>query len=322
MVMGVIKAGTARLATMVFAGSALSVAAAALSLPLTAALGVQVSPQTSDDTRDLILAPLRAELLAARPQYSVSEDRFALASGSYFQPSQTIWSNAGPDRPRPAAARLAATSLSAAAGLEGIEDLAVFQSPGATLLESESGSRLSVALLDRREPDAALLALSDAYAEIAGSPVDPAGLDRRRMALRYEVMLDAPGGADGLDFGLVPRAGVSIGQDGPAAEAGATVRLGQFIGEGFGEDRPAWWLFAGADRQAVLYDPGQGFNMRSALAMEPYAMVGDAQAGIAARFGGADFSLAYVQRETRYALPTESWDTSEGFAALSLTWRR
>lgn len=317
MVMRLIRTGTARLAATMFAGSALTV------IPAASALCVQAAPQASDDMRDLILGPLRAELQASQASSVRPHDyRFISgSSGAHFNASAASWTDAA-ERSRPAAARFAAAGLSAATGLTGVEDLAVFQSPGATLLESESGSRLSIALLDRREPDAALLALSDSYAEIAGSPLDPAGPDRRRMALRYEVMFDAPGGADGLDFGLVPRAGVSIGQDGPAAEAGATVRLGQFIGDGFGEDRPAWWLFAGADRQAVLYDPGQGFNMRNAFVMEPYAMVGDAQAGVAARFGGADFSLAYVQRETRYALPTESWDTSEGFAALSLTWRR
>ncbi len=142
------------------------------------------------------------------------------------------------------------------------------------------------------------------------------------MTLRYETTFDSRGGLDGLDVGLAPRAGVSIGQNGPAAEAGATVRLGQYLDEGFGEDRPAWWLFAGADQQAVMYDPGAGFNMRNAFAMGPYATVGDAQVGIAARFGGADISFAYIQRETRYALPTESWETSEGFAAFSLTLRR
>ena len=132
---------------------------------------------------------------------------------------------------------------------------------------------------------------------------------------------NAPGGSDGLDIGLSPRAGVSIGEDGPAAAAGATVRLGQYLDE-FEDGRPSWWFFAGADRQAVLYDPGQGFDMRDALAMEPYAMVGDAQAGVAMRLRGADVSLAYIHRETRYALPQQSWETNEGFAAFSLTWRR
>jgi hypothetical protein len=179
-----------------------------------------------------------------------------------------------------------------------------------------------VSLFDGRAPDAALSALSESYADIAGSDLDPSGRSSRRMTLRYENAFDARGGLDGLDVGVAPRAGVSIGQDGPAAEAGATVRLGQYLDEGFGADRPAWWFFAGADQQALMYDPGAGFNMRNALAMGPYATVGDAQAGVAARFGGADLSFAYIQRETRYALPNESWETSEGFAAFSLTLRR
>ena len=141
------------------------------------------------------------------------------------------------------------------------------------------------------------------------------------MAVRYESSFAAPGNAEGLDVGLSPRAGVSLADNGAAAaEAGATVRLGRFVDADF--DRPAWWFFAGADRQAVMYDPHQGFDVRDALAMEPYAIVGDAQAGVAMRMGGADLSVAYVHRETEYALPQQSWETSEGFAAFSLTWRR
>lgn len=182
-----------------------------------------------------------------------------------------------------------------------------------------SGGRFSITMVEPDLPGAANLAYNPDYAEAVGRSLNPALAERNgRMAFNYEGSFDAPGGADGLDLGLAPRAGVSVGEDGSAARAGATVRLGQYVGA-LEADRPAWWFFAGADRQAVLYDPGQGFDVRDALVMQPYAMVGDAQAGIAVRVRGADLSLAYVHRETRYSMPQQSWDTSEGFAAFSLT---
>ena len=276
--------------------------------------------QASQETRAMILGPLQAELTPARAASQRTD--FDLTYGLGRSPSYSEFIGSDSASSLPDAARLAGVALSVRADSAAMEGFSAFYQAGTTLVETPSGGRISVSLFDGRAPDAALSALSDSYAEIAGSDLDPAGRSARRMTLRYENAFDSRGGPDGLDVGLAPRAGVSIGQNGPAAEAGATVRLGQYLDEGFGEDRPAWWFFAGADQQALMYDPGAGFDMRNALAMGPYATVGDAQAGIAARFGGADISFAYIQRETRYALPNESWETSEGFAAFSLTLRR
>jgi len=278
--------------------------------------------QASQETRAMILGPLQAELAPRRTglaRYPYADVQALGRSPSYIE---FIGSDSESGSSLPDAARLAGVALSVRSDSAAMEGFSAFYQAGATLVQTPSGGRLSVSLFDGRAPDAALSALSDSYAEIAGSDLDPAGRSARRMTLRYENAFDSRGGPDGLDVGVAPRAGLSIGQNGPAAEAGATVRLGQYLDEGFGEDRPAWWFFAGADQQALMYDPGAGFDMRNALAMGPYATVGDAQAGVAARFGGADISFAYIQRETRYALPNESWETSEGFAAFSLTLRR
>ncbi|HBU62718.1 MAG TPA: hypothetical protein DIV98_05800 [Oceanicaulis sp.] len=276
--------------------------------------------QASQETRAMILGPLQAELAPARP--APDRSNFAPAQALGRSPGYIEFIGSDSTTALPDAARLAGVALSVRADSAAMEGFSAFYQAGATLVQTPSGGRISVSLFDGRAPDAALSALSDSYADIAGSDLDPAGRSNRRMTLRYENAFDSPGGPEGLDVGVSPRAGLSIGQDGPAAEAGATVRLGQYLDEGFGEERPAWWFFAGADQQALMYDPGAGFDMRNALAMGPYATVGDAQAGIAARFGGADISFAYIQRETRYALPNESWETSEGFAAFSLTLRR
>jgi len=278
------------------------------------------STHSTAETRAMILGPIQDELaIKARQTARWDLDHTAAlgASSTFHDFIGDVYGDV-----RPEASRLAATALSLQAEPQTIEGFVAFQAPGATLMETPTGGRLSVSLFDGRTPDAGLLVLSQSYADIAGSQIDPAGRQAQRMSLRYETAFDAPGGFDGLDVGLAPRAGLSIGEDGPAAEAGATVRLGQYLGEGFGEDRPAWWFFAGADQQALMINPGAGLDVRNAFAFEPYATVGDAQAGVAARLGGANFSIAYIQRETRYAMPTESWKTSEGFAAISLTLKR
>ena len=276
--------------------------------------------QASQETRAMILGPLQAELAPTRP--TPERTSYAAIPALGRSPGYVEFMGDDSASTLPDAARLAGIALSVRSDSAAMEGFSAFYQAGATLVQTPSGGRLSVSLFDGRAPDAALSALSESYADIAGSDLDPAGRSTRRMTLRYENAFDASGGPDGLDVGVAPRAGLSIGQDGPAAEAGATVRLGQYLDEGFGTERPAWWFFAGADQQALMYDPGAGFDMRNALAMGPYATVGDAQAGVAARFGGADISFAYIQRETRYALPNESWETSEGFAAFSLTLRR
>lgn len=271
----------------------------------------------SPETQALILGPLQAEMSNLSANVMMDRSTPDLGESEFSRYINDVYGDL-----RPGASRLAGAALSANSDSMAIEGFMAMQSPSATLVESKSGGRLSVSFYEGRTPSAGLMAMSNAYAEIAGSDADPAGRSDRRMTFRYETGFDSPGGPDGLDVGVSPHAGVSFGDLGPAAQAGATVRLGQYLGERFGEERPAWWVFAGADSQALMINPGAGLNMRNAMAFEPYATVGDAQAGIAARFAGANLSLAYIQRETRYAMPTESWKTSEGFTALSLTLRR
>ncbi len=278
------------------------------------------APNPSAETRAMILGPLQNEFAAHAPRsYSVEIRRDANPFALQYQARAPQTDYGGS---RPAAARFAEAALTSHADGFARDGLAAFSGQEAVLATTPSGARLSVSMFEADRPDIARLTNDPAYAESAGAAlVQGSGLESRRMALNLEGAFNASGGGEGLDIGLSPRAGVSIGEDGTAAAAGATVRLGQYLDD-FDDGRPSWWFFAGADRQAVLYDPGQGFDMRDALAMEPYAMVGDAQAGVAMRLRGADVSLAYIHRETRYALPQQSWETSEGFAAFSLTWKR
>ena len=302
---------------------------AALTAALTAALVAGIAApsaearQASRDTSAMILGPLRAELDAPRPTAPAAVDLPAAAPGLSLRYFDNAVRFVEPlDSPAPAAASLAGAVLSVRTPDPATRyGLSAFSGRSAVLARTPAGSQLSVSFSEAPS-GVARLAFDPASAQSAGRALDPTFSARHRnMAVNYEAFFDAPGRDGGLDVGVSPRAGVALGDDGTAARAGATVRLGQYLGE-LENDRPAWWFFAGADRQAVLYDPGQGFDVRGALAMQPYAMVGDAQAGVAVRVGSADVSLAYVRRETRYALPQQDWETSEGFAAFSLTWKR
>lgn len=294
-------------------------AAACMGLLPAAAIGQAPTSREarSADARSMILGPLVAEMARAPGAASpATPDISALRFSADIAPTFSLRTRYAPAP----AASLAGSLLTARARDSVSRDaLAPFAAPYATLADLGT-SRFAVSLVDGDRPGASRLGFDPAYGESAGRAF---GVEERtrRMAVRYESSFAAPGNAEGLDVGLSPRAGVSLADNGAAAaEAGATVRLGRFVDADF--DRPAWWFFAGADRQAVMYDPHQGFDVRDALAMEPYAIVGDAQAGVAMRMGGADLSVAYVHRETEYALPQQSWETSEGFAAFSLTWRR
>lgn len=271
-----------------------------------------VAPKPSAQTRAMIMGPLVDEL------GPVPADS-AVAAG--FERETASPSYIDYESQRPGASRFARAGLSSQVTLPGVAPLSALQGRTATLAQNTTG-RLSISLAGPGQSETVFSGVNPDYVEAGGMRL--AGFDGdlpRNMALRYETSFDARGHGNGLDIGIAPRAGVSMGDYGPTYEAGATFRIGQYVREEL-EGRPAWWLFAGADREAVLYNPGQRLDMREAFAHRDYAMVGDAQAGVAARLYGAEISLAYVQRETSYAIPTHTWETKEDYAAFSLSWRR
>ncbi|TGY87573.1 DUF2219 family protein [Marinicauda algicola] len=298
-----ITARTLLVSALVFAG------------PCAAASAQSYESGPSDRTQALILGPLMDEMGPALPQPPAAAFNLDIAAPSYVEHAG-VRANAS----RFARAGLSA-ELPAGAELRALAPLAAFQGRRAVLAQS-GASRLSVALAGPGQEGSLFAGVTPDYVEAGGMRL--AGFEGelpRSMAVRYETSFDSPGPGSGLDIGIAPRAGLSIGDFGPGYEAGATFRVGQYVQEEL-EGRPAWWFFAGADREAVLYNPGQRLDFREAFALGDYAMIGDAQAGIAMRLYGADISLAYVQRETNYAIPTHSWETKEDFAAFSLSWRR
>lgn len=193
-----------------------------------------------------------------------------------------------------------------------------FASQSMAVSEFHDGSRLEFrlyqpTLLTRSDR------LFDPQSDIDPAIVIPGRQTGSSVSVDYVTRFDSPGGADGLDLTIEPRAGLSFGPEGSGAGAGAQVRLGRYLQEDAA--RPSWYFFAGAERRALLYDPGQGWNMRGAMTLEPYAVVGDAQAGVAMRLGDNDLSFAYVRRERSARIGIDDYDAADDFAAFSLSRR-
>ena len=154
-----------------------------------------------------------------------------------------------------------------------------------------------------------------------------AGERPREMRYGISVTAQRGSGPEAIEFAFTPRAAITASSGGRTTSTGAEIRVGQGI-SGTG-DRPkhAWYVFAGADNQAVTWDPRQRgssdlmdlFKPRDAL------IVGDVQAGVGYHVWGAQASLAYVRREFSYERATPGMGeakSSENFAAFSLALRR
>lgn len=128
----------------------------------------------------------------------------------------------------------------------------------------------------------------------------------------------------GLDLELTPSASMRFGDDSSSAVVGALLRIGDDLRQDSDFSSNTWYIFAGADAEALTYRPGSqtrnGFNLQDRL------IVGDAQAGVGYRIGdAADVSLAYMRREVSGFSNndiTEDMSFTEDAAALSFTWRR
>ena len=124
----------------------------------------------------------------------------------------------------------------------------------------------------------------------------------------------------GIDLVLRPRASVRFDDEGSrSALVGAVVEIGEDLREGSEFSANTWYLFAGADAEALTYSPDSlsRFN-NGTFHLQDRIIVGDAQAGVGYRIGDADVSVSYLRREAQ----AEGLSFTEDAAALSFTWKR
>lgn len=153
---------------------------------------------------------------------------------------------------------------------------------------------------------------------LCGPRFDNVGVD-----LTTKFNADKPGG---IDLQLIPRASLNFGDEHSSALVGAVVKIGEDLRDIDPNDTNKWYLFAGADAEALTYSPNSPSRLTAGqFNLQDKIIVGDAQAGFGYKIGDADISLAYIRRDVNsYGLEPGDAAISytEDAAALSLTWRR
>ena len=144
-----------------------------------------------------------------------------------------------------------------------------------------------------------------------------------------EFQLDAPSEVTGLafDLGVVPRLAYSEQGELKTRSFGGEVRIGQNFDKRGSDDAPnSWYIFAGADGEALTYEPGEaGLSEFDAdnMALRDQVTVGDMQAGISVQRGAGQLSLSYIRREVSYhERGLQGVTENEDFAGVSFTLRK
>lgn len=123
----------------------------------------------------------------------------------------------------------------------------------------------------------------------------------------------------GLDLSLTPRASMRFNDEISSTAVGAVIEIGEDLREGSEFESNTWYVFAGADAEALTYSPNSiGRITAGQFHLQDRIIVGDAQAGLGYRIGDADVSLSYMRREAT----SEEYKFVEDAAALSFTWKR
>lgn len=169
-------------------------------------------------------------------------------------------------------------------------------------------------------------ASSEALSAIAAERVQEQLIDvpRDQRAFNGEIALSAPAG--NFEVGIAPRFSVTRDGSYSAKRVGGEVRIGQnFDQRGNGEADSSWYLFAGADGEALVWEPDSTGSMDMSvndMALRDKVTVGDMQAGISLQRGDGQLSLSYIRREVEYSDRAFGASETEDFAGVSFTIRR
>ena len=142
-----------------------------------------------------------------------------------------------------------------------------------------------------------------------------------------EVAFSAPMALTGLNFdvGVAPRSAVREEGELQSQRVGGEVRIGRDFNILGKDGQPqGWYIFAGADGEALVWDAGNtGFapNLND-MSLTDQVTVGDMQAGVSIQRAGGELSLSYIRREVKYEDRNGSISDTEDFAGVSFTMRR
>lgn len=142
-----------------------------------------------------------------------------------------------------------------------------------------------------------------------------------------EIAISAPKEVTGLKFdvGVAPR--IAVREEGEilTRRVGGEVRIGQDFDLLDSNGQPqGWYIFAGADGEALVWDAdANGFRPSLGdMSLTDQVTVGDLQAGVSVQRGGGELSLSYIRREVKYSDRNVSISETEDFAGVSFTMRR
>lgn len=160
----------------------------------------------------------------------------------------------------------------------------------------------------------------------AAAALNPA-LAKVEKDIAAEVAFSAPKEMTGLTFdvGVAPR--IAVREDGEilTQRFGGEVRIGQDFDLLDSNGQPqGWYLFAGADGEALVWDADRnGFTPQLGdMSLTDQVTVGDLQAGVSIQRGGGQLSLSYIRREVKYRDRNGGFSENEDFAGVSFTMRR
>lgn len=167
-------------------------------------------------------------------------------------------------------------------------------------------------------------ALTNLAADRKRTTLSPVPYEARNLSAA--VTLSAPSEHTGLgfDLGLAPR--IAFTREGEIAtrRIGGEVRIGQnFDKRGEGDPGSSWYLFAGADGEALVWEPTKpGLASSYDMALRDKVTVGDAQVGVTFQKGLGQLSLSYIQREVEYRERNIGGSDNEQFAGVTFTIRK
>lgn len=165
--------------------------------------------------------------------------------------------------------------------------------------------------------------MTDIAADRIVASLSPVPREQRRLTaqIAFNALSDQTG--LGFDVGIAPR--VAITRDGPFASRrfGGEVRIGQNFDKRGEDPNSAWYLFAGADGEALVWEPGDERTVAASnMALRDKVTVGDIQAGVSIQRGPGQISVSYIRREVEYRERNLGASENEDFAGVSFTIKR
>lgn len=162
------------------------------------------------------------------------------------------------------------------------------------------------------------------FSQTTPAPDDPQAEPPRQ----FELEIQAPSSITGnFDVSLAQRASIGADRTGDLNRRGrgSEVRVGRSLGDPTspgttrGSDAARVYMFAGADDEAITWQPG---GEGRGVALQDRVEVGDHQAGITYERNGVQASLAYVDRKISTTVGQTTASDRESFAGVTLTMRR